>query len=371
MRDKRKLFAWYGTIFLSGLMLTACGGRSDTYGSEYAAVNDGGYASSAMEEEAYYDEAEEKSTISTSEADIVKSTMMVAKDASLSVDVGNLEEFATSLTGKVEEFGGYFESSSIDNYSSDYQTDRYANFTIRVPAKNLDPFLNYMDGNTSVTSKSVNAEDVSLEYVDTEAKIKSLEKERDNLNRLLDKTDSVSEILEIESKLSEVMYELDSYKSRKRVLKGRVDYSTVNISAHEERNVEHPVRMAFEINFKERAIEGIETAMETFVTLIVAIPTIIIVTAFVLLFLWVIRKVWGKLFKREKKGAGKKYRYMRFPVEIVEDEDVATKGAGVAPEAEDAAATVVAPDETPVVEAAADETPEVENDEKEAHPLGK
>ena len=102
-------------------------------------------------------------------------------------------------------------------------------------------------------------------------------------------------------------------------MEGRVEYSEVNLTAHEERNVEHPIQKAFEINFREKALEGIENAVQIFVGIITAIPAIIIITAFVILFIWLLKQILVKIFRR-KDGV----RYMLMPVQI-EDTEKAVK----------------------------------------------
>lgn len=295
--------------------LTGCSSSTsvDAIGSSNYSASDGAMKASYMEESVSYTDYD--SEYSSNEADIVKNTMMIVRNASLSLDVKNLEEFDEDLHSKVEGFDGYFEDATVNDYSSSYSTDRYAYYTVRLPQEKLDEFLNIIDGTSTITSKSVTSEDVSLEYVDINAHIDALENEKDNLLRLLDQSENVSDIIEIEDRLSNVQYQLDSVNGQKRLLEGRVSYSTININVHEERNVENPIAMAFEINFAEEIISGIENAVSVFVGILTSIPVIIIITAFVLLFIWIVRKIWRKMFKK-----GNNIRYMIVPVGYSEED---------------------------------------------------
>ena len=326
-------------IVISTVILTACGSTShgdafdaaldtSSYGGAFESAADTssiGWDLTSKESNAepaaeaysndYAYEREDYGTDYSSEADAVKNNMMVAREARLSVNVDNLEKFDSSLKPKVEELGGYFTSSTVNNYPNEWSTSRCAYYTFKIPAEKLDSFLNKLEGETEITERTVTAEDVSLRYVDNEAKIKSLKTEKENLLRLMDNTTEVSDIIEIENRLSDVQYELDSAEQQKRVLEGRVNYSEVDLTACEERNVEHPIRKAFEINFKGRMLEGLKYAVTIFVILITAIPTIIIVTAFILLFIWLLRLILKKIFKR-KSGT----HYVLMPVRIEEPE---------------------------------------------------
>lgn len=303
---------WFPILIVGIAMLTGCSSSTSVdmgESSSYYSTN--GVELRSTESASVYDE---DTSGNVSEADIVKNTMMIARDASLSVDVENLDEFDSDLHTKVEEYGGYFENASVDSYSSAYSTDRYAYYTIRIPQANLDDFLGIVDGESTVTSKTVTSEDLSLNYADIKAHISALENEKANLQRLMDQTESVSEIIEIEDRLSNVQYNLDSINEQKRLLEGRVSYSSVNLNAHEERNVEHPIAMAFEINFAEEFVDSIEDAVSVLVGIITSIPVIIIVTAFALLFIWILRKIWRRIFKKDKR-----IKYMLVPVGIEQE----------------------------------------------------
>ncbi len=242
---------------------------------------------------------EESSYSGSSEVDIVKENSMIIRDANVSVSVANLEAFDEEIVKKVDELGGYLQNSTINGYDNEYQKNRYSYYTIRIPQENLDKFLNIIDESGSVTSKSVTSEDVSLEYIDIKAHIEALEREQEKLESLLDQAQNVSEIMDIQDRLAEVQYKLDSQNSQKKFLESRVSYSTVELNACEERNVDHPIRRAFSVNFVDKMLDGMENAVSIFVGIITSIPVIIIVTAFGLFFVWILVKICRKIFKRK------------------------------------------------------------------------
>ncbi len=247
------------------------------------------------------------------QADIVKEKAMIARTASINVDVKNLEEFDKDLISKVDSYGGHVVSSEIEKYEYDYETSRYGRYSVKVPADKLDDFLNIVDGKGTITDRNISAEDVSLDYVDVDAHLNALKMEKDELSRLLEETQSVSEVIEVKEALTNVQSQLDSYEAQMKILKNRIAYSEVSITAHENRNVEHPLRKAFEINFKEELINGIESAVTILVGLITAIPAIAIITGFGISFVWILKKVIRKIFR--KKNEKIKFKYMLVPVD--------------------------------------------------------
>ena len=295
---KHKLFTTFILCFFCLSLLVGCTGEAnDTAGI----ATNSDYAGTSLYDDYSYKDYEDYDESSgdyyESEADIIKTQSMIAREASLSVDVEKLEDFDTSVKSYVDEYNGYFEKADIQNYDSEYSCYRYGYYTVRIPADKLDAFLGVMDENAIVTEKNVSSEDITLDYVDNEAKIKNLIIERDNLQQLLEVTTEVSDMIQIQDRLSNLQSTLDSYQAQKRYMEGRVAYSKVEISAREEREIEHPVKAAFEINFVERVIEGMSTAVDVFVTLLVGIPVVTVVTAFTLLFVWIVKKIIKKIFK--------------------------------------------------------------------------
>ncbi len=285
------------TVLLGALLLTGCAGDA-AHDVATVETNDiGGYeAAYTSDLAADYDGYE--SDGGGSEADIVKSNMKIVRDADVSVDVENLETFDDNIRTKVSEFGGYFEEASINDYSDSWSTDRYGNYKIRIPADKLDAFLSYADGVGSITNKTITSEDVSLQYVDIEAHLNALKTERDKLETLLEQSENVSDIIEVQDRLTSVQAQLDSYESQLRTLSGRISYSTVSLSAREEREVEHPIRQRLSFSFGETLMDAAETTLSVVSWFIVAIPSILIIICMAAVLLWIARKVFGKVFAR-------------------------------------------------------------------------
>ena len=124
--------------------------------------------------------------------------------------------------------------------SYNYSRSRSASFTCRIPSAKLDAFLSAVDGIGNVTYSYEDQKDVTLNYVDTEARIASLQTEYDRLLELLAQAESVDTIIMLEQRLSDVRYQLESYKSQLRTYDNLVDYSTVEISVDEVQRVSSP-----------------------------------------------------------------------------------------------------------------------------------
>lgn len=169
------------------------------------------------------------------------------KTVQLYIQTKEFDSVLEGLSAKVQEMGGYVQDSSISGSSYYYDGTRDAYFTVRVPSDRLDEFVDVVSGLGNVTQKNESVEDVTLQYVDAESRKKTLETEQDRLLELLEQAENMEDLLAIESKLSEVRYELENYGSQLRLLDNQIDYSTVNVTISEvERITEVKERTFFE-----------------------------------------------------------------------------------------------------------------------------
>lgn len=115
--------------------------------------------------------------------------------------------------------------------SSNAQTRRSGYINARIAPEQLGEYLDFLGtGPGELKEHSVNADDKTLQYIDTEAKIKNLERLRDRLITLLnsEKTKSVDEVLKIERELNRVEQQLDSANGTLRHLETITGKATVN-----------------------------------------------------------------------------------------------------------------------------------------------
>ena len=89
-------------------------------------------------------------------------------------------------------------------------------------------------------SYSETADDVTLQYVDTESRIKALQVEQERLLELLSKAETMADLLEIEARLTDVRYELERYTANLRGLDNKVNYATVSLNIRQVRVLTEP-----------------------------------------------------------------------------------------------------------------------------------
>ena len=146
----------------------------------------------------------------------------------LSLSVDSPSETADQITDVVEAAGGRIASRS-DYTPVDYgQPSSY--LEARIPYDVLDSTVETIQELGDVQEVSLNSVDVSLQKVDLDARIGVLEAAIERLNELLAEAASTSDLIAVESALSERQAELDSLQSQRDYLSDQTLFATLSIS---------------------------------------------------------------------------------------------------------------------------------------------
>ena len=222
---QKKLLCLLLALMVTASVLTGCG----TSSKETAAMEAPAAPMEAMKNESMADMLY-SSAAGGSVAEEVQTNQKLIRKVYISAETEDLETLLGSLTAQIRALDGYIENQELYNGSA-YASYRHrsANLTIRIPAAKLDSFIQQVKDVSNVVNYNESQEDVTLTYVSTESRIKALETEQERLLELLSQAENMSDLLEIESRLTDVRYELENVTSQLRVLANKVDYATVDL----------------------------------------------------------------------------------------------------------------------------------------------
>ncbi len=153
------------------------------------------------------------------------------KNANVEMETVKYDDGIKALQKTINDFGGYIESSTMGGNAEYYS--RYYEISVRVPAEKFDAFLSAQESVATVNHTYIWTEDVTDRYIDNETRIKALETKKDRLLDLLGKATDIKDIIELESALSETIYELETTTGSQNKLINRINFCTVNISLRE------------------------------------------------------------------------------------------------------------------------------------------
>lgn len=215
-------------LLCAALLLSGCGAGKSSY-----AANEKAYPAetAAAYDTGSYDAA---SGDSGSGAELPQGRKFIIT-MNVDAETDNLDSALNGLNTALAEVSGYIQDQNIYNGSAYYSGRRYrsASLTLRIPADSLDEFQADVASLANVTSSSRSSEDVTLQYVDTESRVTALKTEQDRLMELLSQAETMADLLEIESRLTQVRSDLESYTSQLKVLENQVDYATMYLNLSE------------------------------------------------------------------------------------------------------------------------------------------
>lgn len=231
----KKLFALLLALLLV-LSLAACSAKSDDARSSAPMAADSYDFNGAERPELEYDYAAsddgtwDAQTSAGTGGDIAERGVKMVYTASIEMQTLEFDKAAQEIAALVERAGGYFEQKSLSNYSSGY---RHASYTVRVPAGQFSDFCAQVGTLCHVTWQTDAAENISEQYYDTQSRLETAQIKLDRLQELLQKAESMEDIITIESAISETEYEIESLSGTMRHYDALVDYATVTLELSE------------------------------------------------------------------------------------------------------------------------------------------
>lgn len=220
---KKKLFALTLAVLMVAGLLSGCGGSSNG-ATDMAMPQEEAMVESPAAGELLYGTSNSVTDSS------VTADQKLIKTVRMDVETEDLEALLPRLNEKIGSLGGYIEEQELYNGSS-YSSYRHrsASLTVRIPAENLNGFVEDVKGVSNVVTYNESTENVTLTYVSTESRMKALEVEQERLLELLSKAENMADLLEIEARLTDVRYELENVTSQLRILANQVDYATIHL----------------------------------------------------------------------------------------------------------------------------------------------
>ena len=153
--------------------------------------------------------------------------------ANLTLESKDYDTARAALDAALNDAGGYLESSS--EYS-DVGSSRSVNLTFRVPEENYQSFLDAVAQAGNVTYKNQQADDVTTQYMDVETRLANLEAQRTRLQELQAQADNLSDLLQIETSLTDVQSQIESWQSQLDWYSNQVQQCTVYVNLSEVQN---------------------------------------------------------------------------------------------------------------------------------------
>ena len=157
---------------------------------------------------------------------------MIVQTASLTLLATNYDEASGAIEKLAAAHGGYVEKLDAKAQTGNA---REVSASLRIPTKQLDGFLADVRKLGHVEEETRSNEEVSDQYVDLQARLKSARATEQRLIELLGtRTGKLQDVLEAERELARVRGEIESMQGQSALLVHRVNYATVQVDLNEE-----------------------------------------------------------------------------------------------------------------------------------------
>lgn len=162
---------------------------------------------------------------------------MVVYTARLGLKVDDVDASLEEIKLIMVIHGGFISSVNT--------RDDRGSVAIRVPQSRFHDAIADIEGLGEVTTRDLQGEDVSEEYVDLGAQLTTLQHQENRLYEIMEMGVNVEEVLKVERELERVRGKIESIQGRMNYLDSRVELSTITVSLFEEEEIEEVIQAWF------------------------------------------------------------------------------------------------------------------------------
>ena len=179
---------------------------------------------------------------------VVENRMLV-HDGNLHVETSTGQSFQEILSGVielVERHGGYVASRNEESGKQcGFTCNKRVIMSLRIPSDKFFETIQTIQGmhseNTKTIHLSTNSQDVTDQYVDSSSRAATLAASIRAMQALMEKTNTVEEILTLQQELNSLTQQHEAQKSRAETLKNQAALSTLRLTLEEKVPKEIPL----------------------------------------------------------------------------------------------------------------------------------
>ena len=150
----------------------------------------------------------------------------IVYNGTLSLQVEDVDGAVTAARGIVRAVGGFLAGS---RQSRDGE-DAVASITYRIPADRWEDALESLRELGTVVGEETDAAEVTDQIVDLEARIRTLRASEATILRLTEKATAIEDLLEVESRLSQLRTQIEQLDAQRASLEDRASLGTLTVT---------------------------------------------------------------------------------------------------------------------------------------------
>jgi len=159
----------------------------------------------------------------------LRDATQIARNGSVSLLVPDVEAAIANISAAARAQGG--EVLSLDDQTPSQPGQRHtAQLQVGVPVDRFDATIATLGKLGGVQSRSVSAENVTTQIVDSQARLRNLRSTESDLLRIMSRAGKIEEVLAVENQVSATREQIEQLDGEVQALKHRVAMATVTVS---------------------------------------------------------------------------------------------------------------------------------------------
>lgn len=217
---------------------------------------------------------------------------MIIKSGTMNIETEKYDESANQIADYVKKAGGFITNSSSSVNGSG---KKQGSLTIRINSDKYDQMVKDMNNFGKILNSQINGNDVTSEYIDLQARLTTQgELEKRLLTLLNEKTARLTDVVDVEQKLSNVREEIEKIQGRMKFLKNQTEFSTLTVSIYEPSLMTTSSGGGFFYELGQgvsRGLKGFTEILSGIITIAIALlPILVILAVLAYVIIFIIRK---------------------------------------------------------------------------------
>ena len=226
----------------------------------------------------------------------------IIRNAELTLEVTAPQEVQRKISSIAESQGGFVVTSESKQrqIAEGAQPEIEISLVIRVPAAQFGAAMDQVrSAGNRVVQEKMTGEDVTEEFIDLEARIKTQKALEDQFLEIMKRANKVEDALEVERQIAEVRTEIEKLEGRKRFLENRASLSTITVS------LQTPTAIAvntsgFGRDIREAVADSVQIAIAIVLFLIRFVIVMIPIFLLLILPLWLLARYFMRRARKSQ-----------------------------------------------------------------------
>lgn len=185
----------------------------------------------------------------------------IIRNADLTIEVASPTETQHRIVSIAEMHGGFVVTSEAKQRDGGEPTNRMLDIrlVVRIPENQFGGALDRIRGlATNLAHESVTGQDVTEEFIDLEARIKTQKALEAQFLQIMRQAGKIVDALEVQRQIADVRTEIERLEGRKRFLENRSSLSTITVNIQAPK----PIISVTETGFRQSVRDSVSDSVE-------------------------------------------------------------------------------------------------------------